>query len=218
AGLAAFYSLYLVFHPPILEQTQGPKGEIAQKATSTGFERELQEAAEERATGAKKHFQAAEEDYQERRYRDAADRYQKSIELLPTMSAYLNRGNALYFIPELGQAEAVYLAGLQLARKRNNKDFEASFLGQVGFVYAQQGKWEEALRSSQEVLALHKQLGSPLSQAGALTNIGNVYTDQGKLEEALRSFQEALALHKQLGNPLGQANTLRNIGRFYDDQ
>src|SRR5437899_10702383 len=58
AGLATYYGVYLVFHPPPLEQTRGPKGEVVQKATLTGFEREAQ---------------------------DAAVRYQQSLALLPTM-------------------------------------------------------------------------------------------------------------------------------------
>src|SRR5216683_3003548 len=54
AALATYYGLYLTLHPSILEQTQGPKGEFTQKATSTGFERELQEAAAALAARAKK--------------------------------------------------------------------------------------------------------------------------------------------------------------------
>jgi len=218
AALVQYYSFYLIYYPPVLEPTQGPKGEITQKATLTGFERELQDAAADLAARAKKHFEAAEDDYRERRYRDAAERYQKSIELLPTMSAYLNRGIALHYVSELGQAEAVSLTGLQIARKREQKDFEVSFLTNIGLVYTDQGKWEEALRVYQDALTLAKQLGHPQVQANALMNIGNVYKAQGKWEEALGVYQDALALNKQLGDPLGQANVLVNIGNVYKAQ
>jgi tetratricopeptide (TPR) repeat protein len=213
-GIDQFYDRYLSFYPPVVEQKSG---EIP-KATLTGFEQEAQDAAKDLAARATVQFKAAEEDYTEHRYKEAAERYQKSLALLSTMSAYLNNGNALLNISEFGQAETSYLAGLQLARKKDDKTFEAFFLGNIGSVYFNQGKYEEALRSHQDALALLKQLGNPLGQAQALNNIGSVYADQGKYEEALRSHQDALALHKQLGNPLGQAHALNNIGNVYFNQ
>jgi tetratricopeptide (TPR) repeat protein len=196
AGLVQYYSF---FFPPVFEQTQGPKGELAQKATLSGFEQELRDAAADLAARAKVHFEAAEEDYKEHRYKDAAERYQKSIGLLPTMSAYLNCGNALMYVSEFGKAEAAYLAGLQVARKPDHKDFEALFLIGLGAVYADQGEWEEALRFHQEALALFKQHGSLLGQANTLSNIGSVFAYQGKESEAVEWLTQAQTLYLQYG-------------------
>ncbi len=78
--------------PPAFETAQGPKGESFQKATESGFDRELEDAAAEIKTKAKQYFDAAEKDFKPGSYEDAAKNYQKSIDLLPTVSAYLNAG------------------------------------------------------------------------------------------------------------------------------
>jgi hypothetical protein len=64
---------------PMAASVPGPHGEFTQKATLTGFEKELPEAAAERAGEARNYFQAAKHDFGARRYRDAAENYQKSI-------------------------------------------------------------------------------------------------------------------------------------------
>ena len=203
---------------PSVEVIQGPGGGLTQRATLTGFEKELEEAASERAREVKDYFNAAERDFAARRYRDAANNYQKSVNALPTMSALLNLGTSLSYVSDYPKAENVFTAGLQIARKKGRKEFEGAFLGNIGNVYFDQGKLDEALRSFQAALDLFKQIGNPLGQANALGNIGNVYANQGKLDEALRSFQAALDLFKQIGNPLGQANALGNIGNVYANQ
>jgi len=83
-----------------LELIQGPGGESTPKATITGLERELEEAAAERVSEAKDYFKVAERDFAARRYPDAAAIYRKSINVLPTMSGYLNLGISLFYVPD----------------------------------------------------------------------------------------------------------------------
>jgi tetratricopeptide (TPR) repeat protein len=183
AVIFGVFPFFTSFSFPPFTETVGPEGAVLQKATRTGFEQEVREEAEELAARAAVHFEAAEEDYNASRYQDAADQYQKSIAILPTVSASLNRGNALYSISAFSQAEPVYLGGLQLARKRGRQDFEANFLTNIGNVYWNQGKYADALASYQPAQAFFKQLGNPLGQTQTLTNIGNVYADQEKKTE-----------------------------------
>ena len=68
---------------PTAVSVPGPQGESRQKATLTGFEKELADAATEHASEAKHYFKAAEHDFEARRYRDAAKNDQKSIGHLP---------------------------------------------------------------------------------------------------------------------------------------
>ncbi len=65
------------------------------KATAYGSKQEIEEMPAERAKEAADYFESAERDYVAERYRDAASTYRKSINVLPTMSAYLNLGNTL---------------------------------------------------------------------------------------------------------------------------
>jgi tetratricopeptide (TPR) repeat protein len=204
--------------PPAFETAQGPKGEAFQKATASGFDRELEDAAAELKAKAKRFFDAAEADFKPGSYEDAAKSYQKSIDLLPTMSAYLNAGISWYYISNYPEAEQAFLAGLQLARKKGGEAFEGNFLGNIGLVYRNQGKLEAALKSHQEALEIDRKIGNPLGEANDLGNIGLVYRNQGKLEAALQSYREALEIDRKIGNPLGEANQLGNIGNVYRNQ
>jgi tetratricopeptide (TPR) repeat protein len=204
--------------PPAFETAQGPKGEALQKATASGFDRELEDAAAELKTKAKRFFDAAEAEFKPGSYEDAAKSYQKSIDLLPTMSAYLNAGISWYNISKFPEAEQAFLAGLQLAREKEDEKFEGNFLGNIGIVYRNQGKLEAALKSHQEALEIDRKIGNPLGEAADLGNIGNVYYQQGKLEAALKSYRESLEIDKKIGNPLGEATALGNIGLVYQDQ
>ena len=76
----------------IVEQRNG---NVIVKATIGGFENELREAASDRASEAKDYFIAGERDFTASRFRDATVNYEKSANLLPTMSGLLNLGNAL---------------------------------------------------------------------------------------------------------------------------
>jgi hypothetical protein len=84
-----------LFTNPVVGSVPGRHGEFTQKATLTGFERELKEASDENERKARDYFKAAEHDIIAQRYPDAAINYQKSINLLPTMSGYLNLGIVL---------------------------------------------------------------------------------------------------------------------------
>ena len=192
------YKEILGVKPP-METVQGPGGGFTQKATITGFKRELKEAAAELAREAEDYFNAAERDFEARRYPDAASKYRKSIDVLSTMSGYLNLGVSLYYISDFRQAEQAFTPGLQMARKKGNRGFEATFLNNIGIVYDQQGKLKEALKSYQAALELFKEIGHPLGQAGALGNIGNVYAEQGKKHEALEWLRQARAIYLKIG-------------------
>jgi len=200
---------------PALEIVIGPHGEQVQEATLSGFDKEVEDAAEEMKRNAKNYFNAGKADSTQHRYKDAAANYQKSIDALPTMSAYLNLGTSLLYISDFPGAEDAWISGLQIALKKQMKEFEGSFLGNIGLAYAEQGKLEEAVNALQESLEIYQQLGNQLGQASALGNIGAVHIQRGKWEEVMNPLQEALEIYQQNGNPLGQANVLGNIGIFY---
>ena len=84
---------------------------------------------------------------------------------------------------------------------------QANALNNIGNVYRNQGKLEEALEFYQAALKIHQEIGHPLEQANALRSIGNVYSDQGKLEEALVSYNQALPIFDRVGNPVGERIT-----------
>lgn len=195
-----------------LELIQGPGGELTQKATYTGFKKELEEAMSECINEAEDYFNAAERDFSASRYQEAAINYQKSINVFPTMSCYLNLGRSLFYTAEFQKAEVAFDSGIQIAQKKGNKEFERAFLGNIGNIYSKQGEQEKALESYFAVL----ELSSNLHDKGhTLGNIGVVYFRQGKLEDALQFQKDALEISEKLGCLLGQASSYLNIGNIF---
>jgi tetratricopeptide (TPR) repeat protein len=207
-----------IWAKPVVVLIPDPHEAFTPKATLAGFEKELKEAAAERESEARDYFKTAERDLAAQRYPDAASNYRKSIELLPTMSGYLNVGISLGHTSNFREAEEAFVAGLQIARKKGRKEFEAAFLGNIGRVHENLGKFEEALKAYQVALELARQLDNAQWQANTLNNMGNVYRTQGKRAEALNAYQEALALSKQGSSLLSQADALNNFGTFYREQ
>jgi tetratricopeptide (TPR) repeat protein len=216
-GFMAYHS-YIKPTSPSLESQSELRGQSVQKATLTGFEQELKEAAAEYESGAKDFFKVAERDMTAQRYPDAVTNYQKSLNFLPTMSGYLNLGIALGYTSKFREAEEKFITGLQMARKKGRKEFEAAFLNNLGNIHENLGKFEEALRAYHGALELDRQLGNTQRQANILNNIGNVYRAQGRREETLNTYQAALALSIQKGNLLSQADALNSFGNFFLEQ
>ncbi|MCH7755847.1 tetratricopeptide repeat protein, partial [candidate division KSB1 bacterium] len=200
---------------PLFETVLGPAGEPIEKATLSGFEQELEQGATELKQQAEDFFNAAERDFEKWRYADAADNYQKSSGLIPTMSAYLNLGLSLWYVSDFARAQEAFSSGLRIALKKQDRKLEATFRGNIGIVYRNQGRLEEALRSHQTALHISEEIDNLLGQANTRNNIGYVYANQGKLEEALKSHRDALAIYKEIGNPRSQATALTGIGLVY---
>ena len=151
------------------------------------MENELFEIGDTLTREAWPYLDAAEHEFSARRYREAAGNLKKSIEVLPTMSGYLNLGVSQMYLWEFRQAEGNFISGVQIARRQGNKEFEGAFLLNLGNTYFREGKYERALESYRSALKFYEQLGDSASQAAVFHNSGIVYHAQGKLAEALRS-------------------------------
>ena len=223
-GLCALFSIGanalkdIIAAKPLLEDSQGPHGEVILKATSAQFKKELDEAASELANEAEIYFNAAERDFKARRYSDAAVNYQRSIDAIPTMSAYLNFGILLFHISDLPQALDACLSGIRIARSKGAREMEAVFLDILAIIYANKGEPDNALKLLNEALKINKQTGNQLAQARDLGNIGVVYKIIGNLKEALNSYEEAYKIFKQVRDLSNQAVSLSNIGIIYSQQ
>jgi len=109
---------------PILEEYQGPRIENMYQAISPGFEAELSSASLRLAKIARIYFDAGQEDFNAKDYKEAADNFKKSVEKVPTVSGHINLGNSLFHVSSLNKAEKAYLDGLSLLgrQKKTEKD------------------------------------------------------------------------------------------------
>ena len=92
----------------------------------------------------------------------------------------------------------------------------------LGILYADQGKLDEAEKMYQRALAgKEKVLGAEhTSTLGTVNNLGLLYWDQGKLDEAEKMYQRALAgKEKALGaEHTSTLETVNNLGNLYQRQ
>ena len=92
---------------------------------------------------------------------------------------------------------------------------EAVTLNNIGLVYNNIGKAQEALKYFQQALLISREVGDRSGEAVTLNNIGLVYNNIGKAQEALKYFQQALPINREVGDRRGVSVTLNNIGLVY---
>ena len=118
--------------------------------------------------------------------------------------------NALkYYLEALGKINvAANPAKNQLKRK-------ASILNNIGIIYEQTKRFQNASRYYNEALKLGEQAGDNEIIANVTNNIGTVYRDLGDNALAFKYYTAALALRKKYKFKLGIARSYHNIGWFY---
>jgi tetratricopeptide (TPR) repeat protein len=176
---------------PHLEPIHVYGGQLSHKATRQTLKRELAGAEADGAKEAGLYFDDAEKEFAGRRYREAADGYQESLEMATTLSGCLNLGVSLAYLSEFRKAENCFMAGIEMARQSNDKEFEAAFLNNLANTYYREGKYERALESYRSALKSYEDSHDTQGQAAVYHNSGIVYHAQGKLEDALKSSAPA---------------------------
>ena len=195
--------VYIIKHflpqePPPFNYVQGPSGTITE-ATLVGFKKEIKEVTDELAEEAESYFEAGERDYTASRFRDAAQNFQKSLDILPTMSGYLNLGNSYYSVSDIKNAETACVSGLQISRRKKDRMLESAFLGSMGLICFDKGDLAEALKYQRQALDIHKEIGYRQGEASDLGNMGLVYSAKGNLDEALKYLQGARDIYLEIG-------------------
>jgi tetratricopeptide (TPR) repeat protein len=169
---------------PALESVHAYGGQLSQKATRHGMERELADAGGDFSGEAGRYFQAAEKVFSAKRYREARDGYQSSLDAQATMSGYLNLGLSLMYLCEFHRAEEMFSAGIHMARKLGYREFEGAFLINLGNTYFREGKHDKALQSYRAALKFCDHAEDSVARAAIFHNSGIVFHAQAQLDEA----------------------------------
>ena len=64
---------------------------------------------------------------------------------------------------------------------------------------AAQGRFTEALRFAKEAMHVADELGSPVTQAGAIQTLAKVYFQMGRYREAFPLYDDAVAFFGRIG-------------------
>lgn len=200
---------------PIILVLDPKSGNRIPQATLAGFEKELKESAAELEEESRDYFDVGQRHLDAQQYEQATINFQKSLDALPTLSAYLNLGNSFLAISNFREAEDAWVRGSRIAKARGNKDFEAAFSGSIGFVEKTKGNLQEALQAHEEALELYREIGDRHNEANALGNIGSVYNKFGDVDKAIEFHSAAIKIDRGIRNREGEAAALLALGNCY---
>ncbi|CAM3909360.1 tetratricopeptide repeat protein [Kibdelosporangium persicum] len=98
------------------------------------------------------------------------------------------------------------------AARIGDRRAEAQALEDLGTVYSEAGRTEEAIERNKAALDIWRELGDRTGQAGCLTGIGIAHHQQGRYEDALTCLQEGLAASQEADYRLGEASIVNTLG------
>jgi len=166
------------------EQIQGHSGEIFQMATYQSIKEELEETSEDYVKESLEYFTVAQRDFFNGNYSYAITNYTKSIKAMPSMAAYLNKSVSQLYLSNFRLAHEDLIGGIQIARKKNNRIFESSFISNMAISYNELGNVQEALECLYQALKIYKDDNILQGQAIILNNLANLHIWQGQFNDA----------------------------------
>ncbi len=156
----------------------------------------------------------------ESRFKEAIKEYQKCLDHPKAtcenrVAANILIGNCYYSLSRLKEAEKHYREGWRLSKRVKDKKEKlqgrSAAVGNIGLIYSDLGKPDEALNYLKEALEIHRKIGYEQGIANQLGNIGLIYHDVGKPDEALNYLKEALEIFKRIRAQPQIEMTVRNI-------
>ncbi|MEV5967152.1 BTAD domain-containing putative transcriptional regulator [Kribbella sp. NPDC051952] len=88
----------------------------------------------------------------------------------------------------------------------------ALVLEDLGALCGQVGRLEDAVQRTEQALAIWRQTGNHIGEAGCLTGLGIAYRQLGRLGEAVACLQDGLAINRRIGHLPGEASALNHLG------
>lgn len=162
------------------------------------------------------YFTLAEELVSSEQNAEAEEAYEKSVDIFPTMSAYLNWGNSLFISGRTVEAHQSYFNGQTLAEKNKNRWFESAFFNNLGHLYFIEKNLDEAIKYFTQALPAIKETAKNRDVTGILLGIllkmGGIYNLKKDLDLTIECLQQALVLFKEIGGKQGVARCLNNLG------
>ncbi len=98
-----------------------------------------------------------------------------------------------------------------------DKNGTANALLNLGIIYFNNGKSQNAMKFYRQTLSLYKQTGDRNGEARTLASLGIAFSHKGQFAQAIDYFQQALLFLLQTGDKSGEAEVLLNLGSVHSD-
>jgi non-specific serine/threonine protein kinase len=112
---------------------------------------------------------------------------------------------------DYGRAEALFEAGVPLARELGDEEGIAGLCNNLGVIALHRAEYDRARDLFERSLALRRRRGDEMGVANSLNNLGATAGKQGDGARAREYYQESLALQRRTGNTQGTAVCLSNL-------
>jgi len=125
--------------------------------------------------------------------------YEAAGDLTGSVKARINLGIISRKADQWAEAAEHYRAGLHLSEMMSDRMRIGQFANNMGNVYLDQGKLDEAAAAYRRSIEMWQPSGFLYGVAAAYINLGKVAVTRGNLAEGLNYLNEALALAQEIG-------------------
>lgn len=132
----------------------------------------------------------------------------------------INKGVAQSRAGEVGRALETYIEAEELARENRLVEKRAILLNNIGVLYRQLGRYDEAIRIYSQSLAIRRSLQDTLGMANNHYNLASSYVRKGAFQQAIAQADSARTLYAWLESEsdilqtdLATADALFQMGR-----
>ncbi|MCI0414208.1 tetratricopeptide repeat protein, partial [bacterium] len=120
-------------------------------------------------------------------------------------------GSAAFHRSMYEKAERTYKRSIHYLRRAESLDGMARVWNQLGNLYLEIYRFNDAVKAFRTAAALFSQLEHPLEVSLAHFNMGLIFIEQGKLREAEKIYLRCRAIDKKAGNRLYYAYDIRAL-------
>ena len=162
-------------------------------------------------------------DYYDRGYlNQAAELFEKVVEIETTLGGIQRRANSCvylglinYQLSDFYQSMDFYKKALKDFQSQNDKRSELLVLNNIAGIHSLLGEYEEAIKIYSDVIGKSLIFADKESEAIASLNLGDVYQEIWDFEKAFDYFNKAYDSYEVIGDVKGKIFTLNKIGELF---
>ncbi len=134
------------------------------------------------------------------------------------MNALNERSYAYYLKGDTKKSMAALNQTVAICKTLDMPNFLATLYGNMGSIYGEEQKYQEAVQYFNKTLQIFKEQYIPKGEARMLNNLGLIYYKLDSYDLALSYFNESIAIYESMGLTNKTGTTIADIGAVYYKQ